>query len=80
MFAIVFVSIIIVLMLLLVLQRLNKKKTIAKLLYKQRSEKMLMEIANLQTRIDQNNLQIQCLEKEQKMSSYLAVELKEIKE
>ena len=63
--AIVFVSIIIVLMLLLVLQRLNKKKTIAKLLYKQRSEKMLMEIANLQTRIDQNNLQIQCLEKEQ---------------
>ena len=24
-----------------------------------------MEIANLQTRIDQNNLQIQCLEKEQ---------------
>ena len=24
---------------------------------------MLMEIANLQTRIDQNNLQIQCLEK-----------------
>ncbi len=63
--AVVFVSIIIVLILLLVLQRLNKKKAIAKLLYKQQSERMLMEISNLQTRIDQNNLQIEYLMKVQ---------------